>query len=72
MPRPVELIVEVTPWVLLVLTDPEERRSAQVLWEGAGFGVEVASSPEEALELLAVMTPSLVVMDDRLYRPVGR
>jgi DNA-binding response OmpR family regulator len=62
----------VTPWVLLVLTDPRERRSAQEVWEGAGFGVEIASSVEDALELMAVMTPSLVVTDDRLYRPAPR
>lgn len=62
----------VVPWVLLVVTDVRRRRAVRRLWEEAGFGVEVAASVEDALECLSVMTPSLVVVDDRLYRPAGR
>lgn len=64
--------MDVVPWVLLVVTNRRRRRAAQRLWEEAGFGVEVAESVEDALDCLFVMTPSLVVVDDRLYRPTGR
>jgi len=42
------------------------------MWEAAGFAVEVASSIEDAMVCLAVMTPALIVVDDRLYRPNPR
>jgi DNA-binding response OmpR family regulator len=63
---------EPAPWVLIVLSDPEERQRAQKVWEEAGFAVQMALNVDDALECLAVMTPSLVVLDDRLYRPDGR
>ena len=63
---------DVTAWVLIVLTDPLERQRAQKVWEEAGFAVQMALNVDDALECLAVMTPSLVVLDDRLYRPDGR
>jgi len=62
-----ETAVEVTPWVLLILTD-EQERTARKVWEEAGFGVESAASVDEALECLAVMTPALVVADEMMYR----
>ncbi len=62
----------VTPWVLLVVSDERKRRLARRLWEEAGFAVEVATSALDALECLKVMTPSLVVVDDWLFRPVPR
>jgi hypothetical protein len=61
---PDETAVEVTPWVLLILTDEQERK----VWEEAGFGVESAATLDEALEYLAVMTPALVVADEMMYR----
>lgn len=62
---------DVVQWVLLVLSDPRERQFAQKVWEEAGFGVEMALNVDDALECLGVMTPSLVVLNDRLYRPDG-
>lgn len=62
---------EMVPWVLLMLSDPRVRQLAQKVWEEAGFGVEMALNVDDALECLAVMTPSLVVLNDRLYRPDG-
>lgn len=61
--------IEVTPWVLLVVDDERKRLSLLQAWENAGFAVEVASDAREALECLKVMTPSIVVVEDRLYRP---
>lgn len=63
---------EVLPWVLIVMSDALERQKARKVWEEAGFAVEMALNVDDALECLAVMTPSLVVLDDRLYRPDGR
>lgn len=62
-----ETAVEVTPWVLLILTD-EQERTARKVWEEAGFGVESVATLDEALEYLAVMTPALVVADEMMYR----
>jgi len=64
--------VGVTPWILLVVSDERQRRIARSAWEEAGFAVEVAASALDALECLKVMTPSLVVVDDWLYRPTPR
>lgn len=55
-------------WVLVVMADEMKRRSVRKAWESAGFAVEVASSATDALECLKVMTPSLVVIEDRLFR----
>ena len=49
-----------------------ERQSAAQVWESAGFAVEIASTVEDVLECLAVITPSLIVTDTRLYRPAPR
>jgi ActR/RegA family two-component response regulator len=67
-----EPLVGTTPWVLLLVTDEEKRRRARTEWETAGFAVEIVASANDALECLKVMTPSLVVVDDRLYRPAPR
>lgn len=63
---------DIVPWVLLVVSDQLAREAARKAWEEAGFGVELALDVEDALDCLSVMTPSLVVVDDRLYRPAGR
>lgn len=60
------------PWVLLLISDDVQRAAVRRTWEDAGFAVEVAASAKDALDCLKVMTPSLVVIDDRLYRPVPR
>jgi ActR/RegA family two-component response regulator len=62
----------VTPWVLLVVADQCRRRMVRQQWESAGFAVELAASAQEALDCLRVMTPALVVIEDRLYRPAPR
>ena len=58
--------IQVTPWILIVLTDPRKRRSARREFEQAGFEVQVATSIEDAIEFLAVMTPALIVLDENL------
>lgn len=62
--------IGVTPWVLLFVNDQSLQRSLCLEWENAGFGVEIASNATEALACLKVMTPILVVIENRLYRPV--
>lgn len=62
-------LVEVTPWVLLVVSDARKLRLVRAAFERAGFGVEVAASVEDAYECLAVMTPALIVIDERLPGP---
>lgn len=42
---------------------------ASTSWEEAGFGVEIGSNVQNALECLAVMTPALIVVDGKPYRP---
>lgn len=61
-----------TPWVLLVVTDRKQVPAAARPWEEAGFGVEIASSVQNALECLAVITPALIVVDGKLYWPPPR
>ena len=62
----------VTPWVLVVAIDEVKARTTRRMWEAAGFAVEVVSSVEDAMVCLAVMTPTLIVVDDKLYRPSSR
>lgn len=62
----------VTPWVLVVSADEAKARSTRIMWEAAGFAVEVAANAEDARACLAVMTPALIMVDDRLYRPAPR
>ncbi len=61
-----------TPWILLVLTDPQQRRQVRKWLEQAGYGVEVASGVEDALECLSVMKPAIIVLDDDLALPGTR
>jgi DNA-binding response OmpR family regulator len=49
--------------VLLVEDDPRVLRLEQMVLEKEGFSVVGAGSGEEALELLAEITPSLIVLD---------
>ena len=49
--------------VLLVEDDPRVLRLEQMVLEKEGFSVVVAASGEEALEMLAEITPSLIVLD---------
>ena len=58
--------IQVTPWILIVLTDPRKRRSARREFEQAGFEVQEATSIEDAIEFLAVMTPAQIVLDENL------
>jgi hypothetical protein len=60
------------PWVLLIFKDADARLAARTEWETAGFNVEVALSDEDAAGFLAVMTPSLIVVDGAVYRPDRR
>jgi hypothetical protein len=63
---------EIPPWVLLVFKASGDRQAAQAEWETAGFDVEVALSDADAAGFLAVMTPSLIVVDGAVYRPARR
>ena len=67
-----EHVVGATPWVLLLVADEAKLRTARKAWEDAGFAVEVVASPRDALECLKVMTPSAVVVGDKVYRPLPR
>ena len=49
--------------VLLVEDDPRVLRLERMVLEKEGFSVVVAGSGEEALEMLAEITPSLIVLD---------
>ena len=60
------------PWVLLLIADPALPQSAREVWEGAGFGVEVALNDHNATHLLPVMTPTLIVIEDAVYQPRRR
>jgi DNA-binding response OmpR family regulator len=62
--------VGVTPWVLVLIDDDQRRAAVRLVCEEAGFAVEIAASAQDALDCLKVMTPSLVVIEDRLYKPV--
>lgn len=64
---------DATPRVLLLIEDDEQHATVRRAWEDAGFAVEVVASTRDALACLKAMTgPSLVVIEDRLYRPVPR
>lgn len=53
-------------WVLVVMSDPDQQRVVRHLLEDAGFAVETAASIPAALRCLAVMKPSMVILDDEL------
>ncbi len=67
-----EPVVGTTPWVLLLMADEAKLGMTRSAWEDAGFAVEIVSSAKDALECLRVMTPSAVVVGDRVYRPLPR
>src|SRR2546427_12768896 len=56
-----------TPWVLLIITNARRRRAARKRFQRAGFAVEVAQTVDEALLLISVMTPAVIVF----YPPVA-
>jgi len=58
------VLYEATPWVLLVGRDWFGREKVRRTLEEAGCAVELASTADEALFCLAVMTPALVVIED--------
>ena len=62
----------VTPWVLLLVRDGERRTAIRQACEAAGFAVEVVTNARDALDCLKVITPSLVVIEDKVYRPAPR
>ena len=59
-----EVLYEATPWVLLVGRERLGREEVRRTLEEAGCAVELASTADEALFCLAVMTPALVVIED--------
>src|SRR5438046_8687831 len=58
-----------TPWALLIITDPRKRRAVRRLFERAGFAVEAAATVEEVIDFLAVMTPAVIVADPPVTLP---
>jgi DNA-binding response OmpR family regulator len=56
-------------WVLVVMADPQQRRIVRRLLEEAGYAVEVAGTVAAAIRCLAVMKPSLVIIDEDMVRP---
>jgi hypothetical protein len=63
------ILYEATPWVLIVGRDWSGREKARRMLEDAGCAVEVASTAEEALFCLAVMTPALIIIEDLAASP---
>ncbi len=63
------ILYEATPWVLLVGRDWFGREKTRRTLEEAGCAVEVASTAEEALFCLAVMTPALIIVEDVAASP---
>jgi ActR/RegA family two-component response regulator len=57
---------DVTRWVVVVTGDPLVQRRTCRAMVRAGFAVEVAVDTAEALRLLEVITPALVVVDEDL------
>ena len=55
-----------TSWVLVVTPDRRQQQSVCEELEGAGFAVEIATNVDAALACLAVMKPTLLVIDDHL------
>ncbi len=64
-----EILYEATPWVLLVGRDWFGREKARRTLEEAGCAVEIASTADEALFCLAVMTPALIIVEDLAASP---
>jgi len=52
---------------LLVIDDnPQNLKLAALLFEGEGFAVRTAKNAEEAIEILSVFTPRVILMDVQL------
>jgi hypothetical protein len=62
-------IYEVTPWVLLVGRDWWGLQTLRRHLESSACAVEVASTAEEALFCLAVMTPALMIIEQAPASP---
>ena len=59
-----DVVYEVTPWVLLVGLDWAGRERLRRKLEHAGCAVEVATTADEALACMAVMTPALIIIEE--------
>ncbi len=59
-----------TPWALLIITDPRKRRAVRRLFERAGFAVEAAAAVEEVVDFPPVTLPGPGNLLDR-SRTVG-
>jgi two-component system KDP operon response regulator KdpE len=55
--------VGASPRVLVVDDEPQIRRALRVALRANGYGVEEAATGEEALDLVAVRPPDLVILD---------
>ena len=53
-------------WVLVVMSNPDQQRVVRHLLEDVGFAVETAASIRAALRCLAVIKPSMVILDAEL------
>ena len=58
-----------TPWALLIITNARRPRAARKRFQRAGFAVEVAQTVDEALLLISVMTPAVIVFDPPVALP---
>ena len=58
-----------TPWALLIITSARRPRAARKRFQRAGFAVEVAQTVDEALLLISVMTPAVIVFDPPVALP---
>ena len=58
-----------TPWALLIITNARRPRAARKRFQRAGFAVEVAQTVDEALLLISVMTPVVIVFDPPVALP---
>ena len=58
-----------TPWALLIITDARRRRAVRKVFQHAGFAVEVAETVGEAMLLISVMTPAVIVFDPPVALP---
>ena len=58
-----------TPWALLIITDARRRRAVRKVFQHSGFAVEVAETVGEAMLLISVMTPAVIVFDPPVALP---
>lgn len=57
--------------VLIVDDNPQNLKLAKIVLAGAGFDVRTAIDAEQALELLATVTPRVILMDLQLPKMDG-